>query len=271
MTLPEAVAQNPLIVERRASLLYRIGGYNIPLRYFLASYQSADPKEQNLAYAFLLGVTDATEGRTWCSPDGYKPDTVLESFDEGLTKFKSTNNNEERAAYVITDILKKKYPCRRTAVRANSSILIDSAQENKKMATQKSIFGGDEQASEYIKNQGKAIFTPNLPLQDFLISYKLGKSLFGFREEELDETERDVTRYFFLFTRYFFYGILDATENREWCSYKWYKDITIYEILQDELEKIPAHSRDNERAAYVIADIFKENSADTPPCKKRRY
>ncbi|MDR1461860.1 MAG: hypothetical protein LBI68_01800, partial [Azoarcus sp.] len=40
---------------------------NLPLSGFLASYNSKDSEERIAAHTFLLGVSDATEGKVWCS------------------------------------------------------------------------------------------------------------------------------------------------------------------------------------------------------------
>jgi hypothetical protein len=87
-------------------------GPMMPLKRFLVSYRSEETDERNAAFAFLLGITDATEGKIWCNRDNYTSNTVFEAVNEGLKRLKLSQHNE-RAAYVITDILEKKYPCKK--------------------------------------------------------------------------------------------------------------------------------------------------------------
>ncbi|MDR3214109.1 MAG: hypothetical protein LBT71_09390 [Azoarcus sp.] len=83
----------------------------LSLQSFLNSYRSADAEEQNAAYAFLLGVVDATEGKEWCSYRVLKTISILETLAMEFKDF-DPSRYDERAAYVITEVLKKYHPCK---------------------------------------------------------------------------------------------------------------------------------------------------------------
>jgi len=89
-----------------------VNGYDMPLRDFLVSYYSNDPQEQNVTHAFLLGIVDATEGREWCGYRIVKSISILEILHNGLKDI-SPSRHDERAAYVIADILKRRLPCKK--------------------------------------------------------------------------------------------------------------------------------------------------------------
>jgi len=221
-----------------------ISGIIMPLKGFLVSYKSEEADERNAAFAFLWGVTDATEGKMWCANNDYTRTTVFEAVDEGLKKLNQSRYNE-RAAYVITEILEKKYPCKKTMSVSNAST--GSAQDIKDDPLQKSILAGEGLAGEQIIKQGEDMFAPNISLKNFLVSYNSENS-----------REDDALYAFFL-------GMFDATEGKEWCGYKVYKTITILERIHLGFKKLD-QSRYDERAAYVITG-FLENEI---PCKKER-
>ena len=68
-------------------------------------------EERRYAELYLLGVLDATEGSAWCDYKTYKTITIDETI---FVEFKKLTSNQldERAATVITKILRKKFPCR---------------------------------------------------------------------------------------------------------------------------------------------------------------
>jgi hypothetical protein len=84
---------------------------NLSLKRFLVSYQSEDAMERSVAYAFLLGVLDATEGTVWCDYRQYKSITLLEKVHSGL-KDLDASHDDERAAHVVTSFLKTHWPCK---------------------------------------------------------------------------------------------------------------------------------------------------------------
>jgi hypothetical protein len=83
---------------------------NLSLRHFLSSYSNKISEEQIVAYAFLLGVSDATEGKIWCSYKIFKTITLLETIHSEVKEL-DLSHYDERAAYTITEILKHRYPC----------------------------------------------------------------------------------------------------------------------------------------------------------------
>ncbi|MCL1824984.1 MAG: hypothetical protein FWG26_03440 [Betaproteobacteria bacterium] len=225
------------IYVRRGSDIFA-NGFILPMNRFLVSYRSEEKDEKNTAFAFLLGVADATEGKKWCSYGNYKPVTVFDAVNEGVRNLKPSRY-DERAAYVITEMLVKKYPCRKGETLANSFIPNDSIQEVKDDPFQKSILTGGGFTSEQ-KRQGEDIFVPNLPLSSFL----------GSRSIE-DSEERNAAYAFLL-------GVADVTEGSAWCSYRRFKTTTLLEEIHIGLKKLNL-SRYDERAAYVITEIFESN------------
>jgi len=219
-------------------------GPMMPLKRFLVSYRSEKMDERNAAFSFLLGVTDATEGKAWCSHDNYTANTVLEAINEGFKKLKPPQHNE-RAAYVITEILRKKYPCKKTG----SFSMNGSVQDIKDEPFQKSILVGEGLAGEQVIRQGEDIFVPNLSLKHFQVSY---------RSKDVKEQSAAYT---------FLLGVSDATEGKIWCGYHYLKSGTVLEIIYSEWKKVDP-SRYDERAAYVISGIL-ENSKYRI-CKKER-
>ena len=219
---------------------------NLPLWRFLVSYNSTDSREQNIAYAFLLGVADATERKVWCSRDDYTSTTIFEAINEGLKKLKSSRYNEH-GAYVITEVLKKTYPCKKGEALPDSFVQGDSVRVIKYDPLKKSILIGEGLTNEWIIKQGEDIFVTNLSLRRFLGSYKNKGS------------EEQTAAYAFLL------GISDATEGKAWCSYNSFKSTTVLETIYIGLKRLDS-SRYDERAAYIVTEILKNDF----PCKKER-
>jgi hypothetical protein len=233
------------IYELRGGKIFEPG--HTPLRTFLASYRSEKTEEKNAAFSFLLGVTDATEGKMWCAHDEYKSSTVFETLNEGLKKLKPSRDSE-LAAYVITEIFGKKYPCKKTMPSSNSFVRTDTSQSAKNDSLQKSILVEEGLAGERVVRQGEDIFVPNLPLRRFLVSYN-----------SREEPEEMNAIYAFML------GVADATEGKTWCSYRKFKSITLREIIHGGLKELNP-SRYDERAAYAITGILEKNHH----CKKER-
>lgn len=77
---------------------------------FFAAYMSRNMVERRYAEMYLLGVLDATEGVAWCDYSQIKTISLNEVVYEGLKKTDSAQLRK-RAAFVITDILKKDLSC----------------------------------------------------------------------------------------------------------------------------------------------------------------
>ncbi len=84
---------------------------NLPAEAFFAMYMSKILAERRYAEMYLLGVLDATEGRAWCDYHQFKTVTLGEVVHEGLKKM-DAGQRGRRAAYVISDILNKQFPCK---------------------------------------------------------------------------------------------------------------------------------------------------------------
>jgi len=221
---------------------------DLPLWRFLASYYSNDLREQRVAYAFLLGVADTTERKIWCNQGDYTSDIILEPVNESLKKM-NLSRYDDRAAFVLTEILRKKYPCKKGEALPNSFTRAASVHTRKYDFFKKSTpLVGEGLAKEWIIQQGEGAFVPNLSLRQFLASFK-----------NSDIEERNVA-YAFLA------GIAEATEGKTWCGYRYLKTISIVDMVYTKLSKLDSSYHD-ERAAYVISGVF-ENSVHL--CKKER-
>jgi len=220
---------------------------SIPLWRFLVSYYSKDQEEQKAANAFLLGVADTFEGKTWCSRDDYYlSSTIFEAVNEGVKKMGLPRYNE-RAAYVIAEILEKKYPCNKGEKLSSTFVQNDSIPASKYDPYKKNItLTGEGLTNEWVVKQGDNIFVPSLSLRHFLIPYKSN----GMEERS--------TAYAFLL------GVVDATEGKTWCGYYRFKSITVREVVYSDLRDIDP-SRYDERAAYVVSRIIENR---LPLCKK---
>lgn len=84
---------------------------NLTAKDYFNALMGSSIDARRYAELYLLGVLDATEGSAWCDYKTYKTITLDETI---FVEFKKLTSNqlEERAATVITKILKKKFPCR---------------------------------------------------------------------------------------------------------------------------------------------------------------
>lgn len=92
-----------------------INSVNLTAKQFFKSYMSEHADERRSAELYLLGVMDATEGKSWCDYQTFKPDTLRGRIFEGFKKLESRRLNE-RASKVIEDILiqlNQYHPCGR--------------------------------------------------------------------------------------------------------------------------------------------------------------
>ena len=81
--------------------------------------------------------------------------------------------------------------------------------------------------------------------------YANNKLTFGSFMEDYESLDLDVRRNAFVYL----YGVIDATENKEWCSFWTIKSNSVFEYLHDELQKADK-SKYNERAAHVIIGVI---------------
>jgi hypothetical protein len=89
-----------------------IDNANLTAEDFFSAYMSKSVEERRYAELYLLGVMDSTEGKSWCDYRTFKTITIGEEIFLGF-KALEKSKQDSRAAYVITDILSNKFPCRR--------------------------------------------------------------------------------------------------------------------------------------------------------------
>jgi hypothetical protein len=89
-----------------------INSVSLTAKKFLKSYMSSCADEERSADLYLLGVLDATEGKSWCDYRAFKSGSLREFIFEKLKKLDGDRLNE-RASKVIEDILSQAFPCGR--------------------------------------------------------------------------------------------------------------------------------------------------------------
>ena len=89
-----------------------VDSVNLSAEHFFQSYMSNDANERRHAELYLLGVMDATEGKSWCDYRTFKTATLRERIFEEFKKLDDGLLNR-RASNVIEDILSRRYPCDR--------------------------------------------------------------------------------------------------------------------------------------------------------------
>lgn len=77
---------------------------------FISKLTSATKKDRERAMLYLLGVLDATEGRSWCDYKTLKTITIREYVYEHLKMLPEERLNE-RASTLIQEALIKSFPC----------------------------------------------------------------------------------------------------------------------------------------------------------------
>ena len=87
-----------------------VDSVNLTAQHFFKSYMSNSADERKNSELYLLGVMDATEGKSWCDYRTFKTITLRERIFEEFKKLGSRQFNE-RASKVIGDILSRRYPC----------------------------------------------------------------------------------------------------------------------------------------------------------------
>jgi hypothetical protein len=77
---------------------------------FLPEFINQSPKRRAAARLYLLGVLDATEGKSWCSYSQLKTATINEFVFEYLKK-QPSERLTLRASVLIEEALQKSFPC----------------------------------------------------------------------------------------------------------------------------------------------------------------
>ncbi len=88
-----------------------VDSVNLSAADFLRHYTSQVRAEREAAMLYLLGVQDATEGRSWCDYGTIKSITLREFVFEHFRK-QSPQALQRRAAHVIEEALTTSFPCR---------------------------------------------------------------------------------------------------------------------------------------------------------------
>ncbi len=97
------------LVERDGIM---VNSANLTAQHFFKSSMSEVADERRSAKLYLLGVLDATEGKSWCGYQTFHAGTLRERVFEEFEKLDSHRLNE-RASKVIEDILSQRFPCGR--------------------------------------------------------------------------------------------------------------------------------------------------------------
>jgi len=83
---------------------------NLSTEQFYSAYMSTDHSERRLAEMYLVGVIDATEGKTWCDYERVSASAIQEQVLAGL-KLSIENGKNIRASAAITSKLEALLPC----------------------------------------------------------------------------------------------------------------------------------------------------------------
>jgi hypothetical protein len=111
LTLPIPGFSNGLFMFPEGQNIF-FNNNNLTVKNFWSTYTSESAEVRRYAEMYMLGVVDAAEGKSWCSYRNFKTITISEAILSGLEPLVEVKKNE-RAAYVITDILSKKFPCKK--------------------------------------------------------------------------------------------------------------------------------------------------------------
>ncbi|EFI5594137.1 hypothetical protein KUS98_004507 [Escherichia coli] len=84
---------------------------NLSVRDFLQFYTSNNSQEKENTLMYVLGVEEATEGKTWCGYDHIDSATINQTVLAWLER-QSTIKSDIRASTLIEDALVKNYPCK---------------------------------------------------------------------------------------------------------------------------------------------------------------
>lgn len=108
-----ALLSAPVLAQRSIEAeKITVDSVDLTAQHFFKSYMSADADERKSAELYLLGVMDATEGRTWCNYRTFKTITLRGRIFEGFKPL-SPSRFSERASKVIEDTLSQAFPCGR--------------------------------------------------------------------------------------------------------------------------------------------------------------
>ena len=106
----ESVAVQPQALSNKPELI-SIDSVNLTAARFWQAYNSADDTDKYAARFFLLGVMDATEGKTWCSYQQFKT-ISLRDYLNGYFNNLTESQLQLRAATVIETALVELNACK---------------------------------------------------------------------------------------------------------------------------------------------------------------
>ena len=84
---------------------------NLSAKVFLGEFVSQNEESRKAARLYLLGVLEATEGKTWCDYKKFSTATLNEFIFEYLKK-RSPLELEQRASTIIEASLNASFPCK---------------------------------------------------------------------------------------------------------------------------------------------------------------
>lgn len=94
-----------------AKPLISVDSVNLSAKLFLQEFISPSIENRHHARLYMLGVMDATEGKTWCSYAALKTTTLNEFVFEKMKKM-SPAQLSRRAAVAIEEALTGAFPCK---------------------------------------------------------------------------------------------------------------------------------------------------------------
>lgn len=83
---------------------------NLTTAKFFRSFTSKDADERKSAKLYLLGVLDATEGKSWCDYRRFKTITLRASLYDELKKLNAEEMRQPASSQIVS-ILSKEFPC----------------------------------------------------------------------------------------------------------------------------------------------------------------
>ena len=106
---PVHAVESPSVFEK--SELISIDSNNLSAEPFWRAYTSNLPADKNAARYYLLGVMDATEGKTWCSYQQFKT-ISLRDYVNGYFNKLTESQLQQRASSVIEAALIELSACK---------------------------------------------------------------------------------------------------------------------------------------------------------------
>jgi hypothetical protein len=71
-----------------------------------------DPFNREIAYAYLNGIKDGTQGSVWCFTGRIKPDELNVELASALRARRTAEELKRNAAPLVLDELRRRFPCK---------------------------------------------------------------------------------------------------------------------------------------------------------------